>query len=287
VRNFVLIKTQSGSWSNPDTDAKESIIDLKPRRGFGFPVFSGKPRFKERFFNRHLTIPQVLVILGIFSGVFIAALFLLVPKFRETKAAQQPESSAQVASVDAKIKDEPNAKAKQPIPARPPKESRPQKEVAPTKSREDLFESKIAKKEFHIDPIEPLNPNRLHTGAAPLGNGGIGGRCVVNVINGTDTDALVRVIRIEGGEQLYWNFYILTGATFTAEKFPAGNYILKVAFGSDWGEAEKRFNYRRSFEKTERFTLDQTTTEFSILTLTLHKVINGNFHSSPGSGSTR
>jgi len=119
------------------------------------------------------------------------------------------------------------------------------------------------------------------------------GRCILKVINGTDTDAFVRVMRVDTGEQLYRNFYILAGATFTAERFSAGNYVLKVALGVDWHEAEKRFNYRRSFEKTEVVTLSETTTreltadgyvdrtKFSDVTLTLHKVINGNFHSSP------
>ena len=152
---------------------------------------------------------------------------------------------------------------------------------------------RLAEEESPPQEVEPVSPNRLHTGAAPLGYGVRKGSCIVKVINGTDTDALVRVIHLDGGERLYRNFYILTGATFTAERFSAGNYIFKVAFGSDWNEAENRFNYRRSFEKTDPFTLYETTTtepttegyvertRFSKMTLTLHKVTNGNFHSSP------
>jgi hypothetical protein len=82
----------------------------------------------------------------------------------------------------------------------------------------------------------------------------------VKVVNGTDTDAWVRGMRVDSGEQLFRNFYVRAGATWIAEEFPAGDYLLKVAFGSDWNEGEKRFNFRRSFGKTELFTLNETTT---------------------------
>jgi hypothetical protein len=72
------------------------------------------------------------------------------------------------------------------------------------------------------------------------------GRCILKVINGTETDALVRVMRVDTGEQLYRNFYILET---TRRELTADGYVDR--------------------------------TKFSEVTLTLHKVINGNFHSSP------
>jgi len=81
------------------------------------------------------------------------------------------------------------------------------------------------------------------------------------------------------------NFYVPAGNAFTAENVPAGTYVLRVALGKDWNDSEKRFNYRKSFEETEPFDLTEAKVEggieFSRMTITLHKVVNGNFHSHP------
>jgi hypothetical protein len=133
------------------------------------------------------------------------------------------------------------------------------------------------------EEIEPVNPNTLRIGSAPLGRGVRSGYSTLTVENGTDTDALVRVIRFLRGEQLIRNFYIPANRTFTAEEIPPGNYVLRVAFGKDWNVPERRFNFRRSFSQTETFEISEFETEdvttFSKMRITLHKVLHGNFHS--------
>jgi hypothetical protein len=126
--------------------------------------------------------------------------------------------------------------------------------------------------------VEPSNPNVLPDGAAPLGPGLKSGHSVLSTQNGTDTDALVRVIAVPSG-RLIRNFFVGASHEFRAEEIPPGNYVLRVALGRDWNEQERRFNYRRSFEETESFEITESATEFSEMTITLHKVLNGNFRS--------
>jgi hypothetical protein len=80
---------------------------------------------------------------------------------------------------------------------------------------------------------------------------------------------------------------------FVAKQIPQGEYVLKVAFGTDWNSDTRKFNYRRSFGKTQKFTIDETTSEeqtdeeevehtrYSKLSITLHKVPHGNFKTYP------
>jgi hypothetical protein len=309
-RNLVPIRRASSVLMTDDNEVKDPISQHRTENDSDSSrIFSGSLVFKERFLNRHVTVRRLLVVLAIFFGIFIVILALLIPKFRGTKPAQQPEAFTPSSSIDANPKSGSHTKAKDPAPVNLPKASQPQEDGSQTGTRPprgldgraDAVPKEIDPSHYSGSPqvakdiqpkpneIEPPYPNRLHTGATPLGDGVRDGRCIVKVINGTDTDALVRVIRIDDGEQLFRNFYLIAGTTFTAEKFASGNYVLKVAFGSDWNEGAKRFNFRRSFEKTELFTLNETkepttggyVTKFTNMTLTLHKVIDGNFHSSP------
>jgi hypothetical protein len=142
-----------------------------------------------------------------------------------------------------------------------------------------------------IEPLEPVNPNRLPIGSSPLGSGIRSGHSSLSVVNGTDNDALVRVIRVGVYEQLVRNFYVPANRTFTAEELPAGSYVMRVAFGRDWNETQKRFNFRRSFTETQQFQVTERvsseqvsggrriTTHYSKISITLHKVTDGNFAS--------
>lgn len=142
--------------------------------------------------------------------------------------------------------------------------------------------------------LEPVNPNRLNTGAAPFRGGIRSGHSQINVDNGTDTDAIVRVVRFNNdGQQKIRNFYVRSHDKFVAKQIPPGEYVLKVAFGTDWNSDTRKFNYRKSFSKTQTFSIEETIskeqtdegdvehTRFSKLSITLHKVLHGNFKSSP------
>jgi cytoskeletal protein RodZ len=120
-------------------------------------IASEKPRLKQRLLEHRMATWRALILLGVLTGVFVVALLLLIPRFRETKAAQQPEPSAPVASVDAKIKDAPASKAKQPIPAQPQKEADPLKLIEPT--IEPAVKTPIPLEDLKAETItpEPLN----------------------------------------------------------------------------------------------------------------------------------
>src|SRR5262249_41278485 len=142
--------------------------------------------------------------------------------------------------------------------------------------------------------LEPVNPNRLRTGSTPFTGGIRSGNSEITVDNGTDTDALVRVVRFrQGNQQHVRNFYIRAQGRFVADLIPPGEYVLRVAFGTDWNSETRKFNYRRSFAETQTFTVDETRwtetrddgevvrTRSSALSITLHKVPHGNFQSHP------
>lgn len=143
--------------------------------------------------------------------------------------------------------------------------------------------------------LEPVNPNRLRTGSAPYTGGIRSGHSEITVDNGTDTDAVVRVVRfMAGSQEKVRNFYVRSHDQFTAKRIPPGEYVLRVAFGTDWNPETRRFNYRKSFTESQPFTVDETTwtetredgevlryNQPSKLSITLHKVPHGNFRIHP------
>jgi hypothetical protein len=155
-------------------------------------------------------------------------------------------------------------------------------EQAQIKSRQDWNQS---------DEQIPSNPRRLPLGATPFGRGTRRGSSTLEVHNGTETDALVRVILTGSNEVEIRNFYIPITKLFKAIQIPPGNYKLKVAFGIDWDSQIRRFHYRKSFGETESFEITENHwneesnegtilhTEASNMVITLQKVVNGNFSS--------
>jgi hypothetical protein len=142
--------------------------------------------------------------------------------------------------------------------------------------------------------LEPVNPNRLTTGSTPVDGAVRSGNSKITVDNGTDTDAIVRVVRFRKSHQQHVrNFYVRSQEHFVATFVPPGEYVLRVAFGTDWNSAIRKFNYRRSFSETQTFVVDETRwtetsedgevvhTKSSGLSITLHKVPHGNFESRP------
>ncbi len=142
-----------------------------------------------------------------------------------------------------------------------------------------------------IAPAEPVKPKLLPNGSSPFGPGISNGHSTITIDNGTETDALVLVVRHIGRKKLVRNFYIRQGRKWTATKIPPGDYILCVAFGMDWNSNLKEFNIEQGFSETKVFNVGETTeveetedrkvqrTIFSKITITLHPVLSGNFPS--------
>ena len=140
----------------------------------------------------------------------------------------------------------------------------------------------------------PTNLRRLPAGYSPLGDPQIFGKSELTIENGTDLDALVKVMMlIDGRPSLVRNFYVPAQTNWTEQSMPKGSFILRIAHGLDFDLQGRRFTARRSFAESMPFDLlerewteqnDGRTyrkTSFSRKRITLHKVINGNFHTEP------
>lgn len=148
---------------------------------------------------------------------------------------------------------------------------------------------KLPTDKFHLVPFEPNNSISLSIGSAPFGPGIKSGNSILIVDNGTETDAIVKLIRFNNNEQLVRNFYIPKGKKWTGKKIPPGKYVLRVAFGKDWDAKLRKFNFQRSFSETEYFDISEhmsvestdegviKRTQSSKITITLHKVLHGKF----------
>lgn len=174
-----------------------------------------------------------------------------------------------------------------------PNKTKPLTKVIVPKHVESLESSdaKARSPEPHQHEIEPLNPNVLPLGTAPFDYDVRGGNSTLKVDNGTDTDAIVRVTQVTG--ENIRNFFIPAGKKFTAESIPPADYVLRIGFGRDWNTQERRFNFRRSFSRTEVFKVTESKweeetedgyivhTKSTDMSITLHKVVGGNFKSYP------
>jgi hypothetical protein len=64
-----------------------------------------------------------------------------------------------------------------------------------------------------------------------------------------------------------------------------GQYVIKVAYGEVWDRKNKKFLLNRSFSMSQPFDIIERHTgygvEYSIITITLHKVVGGNFAFEP------
>lgn len=126
-------------------------------------------------------------------------------------------------------------------------------------------------------------PRQLPNGTIRV-RGLIAGNGELSVDNGTDRDAVVKVVD-EHRRAIISEFYVQTGSKASVPQIPVGNYAVIFALGNDWDEERKSFTRDKSFGRydeplsfsTERSVEgNQLFTRYSVFTLTLHKVIGGN-----------
>lgn len=123
---------------------------------------------------------------------------------------------------------------------------------------------------------------RPRTGQSPLGNGRYAGYSEIVIDNQAETDAFVKVIRVNNeGSEMIRNLYIRAGDSAKATRVPSGEYVIKVAYGKGWIPREKRFLLERSFSKSQSFIVKEynygNSVHSSSINLTLHKVVGSNF----------
>ena len=143
---------------------------------------------------------------------------------------------------------------------------------------------------FPVAPVESIKPKRLPHVSSPFGPGIRSGDSILTIDNGTENDALVLVLKLNGNiKSVMRNSYIHHGKKWTASKIPTGNYVLCVAFGLDWNLEIGEFNIEKGFTKTNNFDVTEQTwpedikdrigqrTRSSKISITLYPVPSGNF----------
>lgn len=135
-----------------------------------------------------------------------------------------------------------------------------------------------------IQPVVPLPPpRRLDNGTvitelSRIGNG------TLTIDNGTGHDAVIKVVN-EQARRTVVTFYVCSGQTARVEHIPDGDFRVIFGSGSDWDSSVGTFTREKSFAKFDReldFVTAQRTqgddvySQYSVFTLTLHRVVHGN-----------
>lgn len=135
--------------------------------------------------------------------------------------------------------------------------------------------------------LPDVKPNTMPSGYAPFGPDLTFGKSILKVQNFSEKDAVVKVMMlIDGKPMLARNFYVPKGIEHSSEKFPAGRFILRTAYGLDWNDPTKSFKIMATFSESVPFDLREDATRFQTMTITLHTVPHGNFHTAPIDGDT-
>lgn len=232
-----IITIQESVTPLSDNSTRQAATPISPKK------HTVLPRNFSIMFRKYFKV-------GIFVAISLVAVFYFVAMYTSSQNATQPTSPA----------------------------------------KQNVVPSNICLNEKqHDNTVEPTVPRRVPLGSSPFGTGIRSGKSSLSVDNGTENDALVKVIHTGPTKQLIRNFFIANGQQFTAEQLPPGNYILRVALGRDWDSERRRFNFRRSFGETESFDITESKwneptddgyiehIQASKMSITLHKVLHGNF----------
>lgn len=130
----------------------------------------------------------------------------------------------------------------------------------------------------------PTNYNRLSNGSVLSsrigGNSGLG---TLEIDNGTDDDAIVKLTNAKIGTSLF-TVYVQANSKFTIRSIPDGIYELYFQAGKDWDDKTRKFLYYPSFSKfsddfqyttTHTETDDAINTRYATYKITLNPVVGG------------
>ncbi len=137
-------------------------------------------------------------------------------------------------------------------------------------------------------PIEsPYIGNQLKDGASPLtgcfGKGIYSGNATLTIKNGGNSDAIICLYSISDDRTIR-NEYVRKNSSFTMSNIAQGEYKIRVFYGNDWNpNLENSCGTKGNFETDVNFSEFDGTKYFhdsdglySIVTITLEAVVNGN-----------
>lgn len=134
--------------------------------------------------------------------------------------------------------------------------------------------------------------NQLNNGASPLndcfGKRSSSGHASLTIKNGGSSDAIICLYSVSDDRTIR-NEYVRKNSNYTISKIPGGNYKIRVFYGNDWnpnlenscgkkGNFESDINFSE-FDGTEYF--EDSERGFTMATITLYTVVDGNASSSP------
>lgn len=127
--------------------------------------------------------------------------------------------------------------------------------------------------DFHLDPTAfPHTGTPENSGPLlPIHLGAGSGYSSITFDNQSGDPALVRLVGPTRGE-----VNVPDGARRVIDNVSAGHYVIRARYGTPR-------NYR--YAQGESFDVSETATSYSQLTITLHKVVGGNYHLGSSSAS--
>jgi DNA-directed RNA polymerase subunit RPC12/RpoP len=128
----------------------------------------------------------------------------------------------------------------------------------------------------------PTEYNSLPTGARIEGDVGTGGHGELEVENGNEEDAVVRLALNDSDETVRW-FFVKAHRTARMHGIPAGNYRLTFTSGLNWVASEDSFSWHPTYSEFERPVefkeqRDSEGIQYHTFSVTLHSVPFGNIH---------
>ena len=137
---------------------------------------------------------------------------------------------------------------------------------------------------YPVHTEQPLPPPRSLANGTWITDLSIIGKGTLKIDNGTRHDAVIKVVD-EGARRTIIGFYVCAGQTASFDCIPDGNFRIIFASGTDWDGVVGNFTRDKSFAKfdeelnfvtTRRTQGDSVYRQYSVFTLTLHRVVNGN-----------
>jgi hypothetical protein len=154
-------------------------------------------------------------------------------------------------------------------------------ELPPERSLETL--PVVSPSTFDLETVAPkaVAQNRKLASNTVLKRPARKGRGSLKVSNGTDRDAYLKLV---ASSKLVAAFYVKANSDYTLKRIPDNNYQLLFVSGEDWDGKSRTFTRNATFTKfdeplnfvTTRETEGRTIrTRYSVFSVTLHSVING------------
>lgn len=135
--------------------------------------------------------------------------------------------------------------------------------------------------------VSERHPVSLPSGTEIMPPRGTKGLGTLRIINGTDQDAVVKLVGSTVPRTTYRFVYTRANSEATIKGVGPGTYVLKFGLGVDWDQRSLRFLRNRSyFQFVDPLHFQETKTRYAEYEFTLHRVPGGTAHTTTIDEST-